>query len=99
MTPIQTKIIHVILNNVEGYWKSINLSNMAVTITPAEAQQVMDHVHPKMVVAAEAKVKMYKKIPDYPDCIMDIQLKSLKSLKNKVHPALSSIKKRAKQEK
>lgn len=95
-TPKQQKIIHIILTNTEGKWKSINLSNLVPELTVGQAQDVFDHVWPLLVTKAEARLAHLQELKA-PPIILNGDIKLVAKVKRKVHPSLAALKKRIKQ--
>ena len=95
-SPKQTKIIHVILTNQEGKWKSISLSNLVPQISVAQAQQVMDHVWPQLITTVEDRATRLREV-NAPACILEPQQKMVGAVRRQVHPSLAALKRRIKQ--
>ena len=91
----QQKIIHVILTNAEGKWKSISLSNLVPELSVRQAQDVFDHVRPLLVANVESRLARLQEL-NAPPVILNVELKKVAAVQRNVHPSLAALKKRLK---
>ena len=86
------KYYHVAMNNEDGKWKQINLTNKAKLLTKQEAKVLHDHLWASMLEQRAATYDRLLKLAA-PPILMEGVTKSLDKLKKGKHSNLNRLRK------